>query len=35
MLQGQDASLELNRLWNETRRMEAQCKLLAMPRYAF
>ena len=35
MLQEQDASLELNRLWNETRRMEAQCKLPAMPRYAF
>ena len=35
MLQEQDASLELNRLWNETRRMETQCKLPAMPRYAF
>ena len=35
MLQEQDTGLELNRLWNETRRMEAQCKLPAMPRYAF
>jgi len=35
MLQEQDASLELNRLWNKTRRMETQCKLPAMPRYAF
>ena len=35
MLQEQDTGLELNRLWNETRRMETQCKLPAMPRYAF
>jgi len=35
MLQEQDTGLEFNRLWNETRCIETQCKLPAMPCYTF